>query len=100
MALKDVESNHWPKRSNKVDVPLSQDLVLITNSGIQRMEDVYAQLQGARKFALCAAVFILSFVYFLDGTIRYTYQVKFPASFDIIFSITSIGNSYRLICRT
>lgn len=43
--------------------------------GVQRIEAVSVQFTGVDRIILFCSIFLVSYAYSLDGTIRYTYQV-------------------------
>jgi SIT family siderophore-iron:H+ symporter-like MFS transporter len=44
--------------------------------GVQRIEAITSHITTLDKFFIFFGVFLLSYAYGLDGTIRYTYQVR------------------------
>lgn len=46
-----------------------------TSPGVRRIEAISRHFSGRDRWFLFAAVFLVAYVYGLDGTLRYTYQV-------------------------
>jgi SIT family siderophore-iron:H+ symporter-like MFS transporter len=45
--------------------------------GVKRIEAISAEFTGLDKIILFSSIFLIAYVYGLDGTIRYAYQVSF-----------------------
>ena len=58
------------------DVPL---LVGETSPGVKRMEVLAAHITTVDKAFIMVCLFLIAFVYSLDGTLRYVYQVCFDS---------------------
>ena len=45
--------------------------------GVQRIEAIASQFSLVDRVCLFLAIFLIAYVYGIDGTVRYTYQVRF-----------------------
>lgn len=54
--------------------------------GVKRIEAISAQFTGLNRIFLFFSIFLVAYAYGLDGTIRYTYQVR--------LSLLVLGLSY------
>lgn len=50
------------------------------NAGVQRIEVISSHLTLVQRSILFFGVFLIAYVYGLDGQVRFTYQVSIPAS--------------------
>jgi len=46
--------------------------------GVRRIEIITSHFGLVDRISLFASLFLVAYVYGLDGTVRYTYQVSFP----------------------
>lgn len=49
---------------------------LLASAGVRRIEAINEQLTRKDRWVVFLAVFLVSYAYGLDGTVRYTYQVS------------------------
>jgi hypothetical protein len=54
------------------------DLVGQGSPGVRRIEIINANFRLVDRVCLFLAIFLIAYVYGLDGTVRYTYQVSDP----------------------
>jgi SIT family siderophore-iron:H+ symporter-like MFS transporter len=47
--------------------------------GVRRIEVITSHFRMVDRVCLFLAIFLIAYVYGLDGTVRYTYQVRYPA---------------------
>lgn len=58
------------------DDDMQTPLLGATSPGVKRMEVVAAHLTFVNRIFVFLSVFLIAYAYSLDGTIRYTYQVR------------------------
>lgn len=63
----------------------AQDVQLLGEGspGVHRIEIINSHFRLFDRICLFASVFLIAYVYGLDGTVRYTYQVSFPEGYKM-----------------
>lgn len=79
-------------------VPLEDQTKLMDNKspGVKRVEALAASYSNAAILVLLGSIFLMSYAYDLDGTIRYTYQTYATANFTN-FALLSTVNVLRSV---
>lgn len=63
-------------RNESVPVDAPVGLLGQGSPGVRRIEIITSHFQLVDRICLFFAVFLIAYVYGLDGTVRYTYQVR------------------------
>lgn len=84
---KKVESRHSNEAAGAAAHHPREEIVLTgeTSPGVKRIEIISAHFTLFDRIFLFIGVFIVAYVYSLDGTLRYAYQVRhcFPSSWSL-----------------
>lgn len=70
-----VDLSEKTPRNESAPVQDSRNLLGKDSPGVRRIEIISSHFRMADRVFLFLAIFLIAYVYGLDGTVRYTYQV-------------------------